>query len=176
MRVLKWSLGVILAIVVVFAAVGMGLPRSVTVARSVEVAAPADQVFPHVNSLKAMAAWSPWLDRDPDVALTYTGPDAGVGARMSWQSEHPQVGNGAQEIVASDTNRQVTTALDFGDMGSAEAALVLEASGDGTEVTWTLVTDMGAGPVGRWMGLLMDGWVGADYEVGLSQLKALVEG
>jgi len=31
-------------------------------------------------------------------------------------------------------------------------------------------------PMGRWMGLMMDGWVGPDYETGLSNLKSLVEG
>ena len=35
---------------------------------------------------------------------------------------------------------------------------------------------MGARPAGRWLGLMMDNWVGADYERGLSNLKALVEG
>jgi hypothetical protein len=35
---------------------------------------------------------------------------------------------------------------------------------------------MGVNPVGRWMGLMMDRWVGADYERGLANLKALVEG
>jgi hypothetical protein len=43
-------------------------------------------------------------------------------------------------------------------------------------VTWMLDTDMGAGPIGRWMGLMMDKWVGGDYETGLQNLKSLVEG
>eukprot|EP01023_Acetabularia_acetabulum_P038207 TRINITY_DN36513_c1_g1_i1.p2 TRINITY_DN36513_c1_g1~~TRINITY_DN36513_c1_g1_i1.p2 ORF type:complete len:157 (-),score=35.49 TRINITY_DN36513_c1_g1_i1:16-486(-) len=34
---------------------------------------------------------------------------------------------------------------------------------------------MGSGPMGRWMGLMMDRWVGADYEQGLQNLKAVVE-
>ena len=28
----------------------------------------------------------------------------------------------------------------------------------------------------RWMGLMMDGWVGPDYEKGLQNLRKLVEG
>ncbi len=41
---------------------------------------------------------------------------------------------------------------------------------------WGLNTDMGAGPVGRWAGLMMDGMIGPDYETGLARLQAAVEG
>lgn len=46
---------------------------------------------------------------------------------------------------------------------------------EGTRVAWDLDSDMGAGPLGRWMGLMMDRWVGGDYEAGLANLKTLVE-
>ncbi len=176
MRVLKRLVGGLVVLVALFLLIGMFLPREVTVARSVGISAPASDVFPHVNSLKATQAWSPWLERDPDVVLEYSGPDEGAGAKLQWASEHPQVGNGTQEIMVSVPNEKVETALDFGDMGLAKAQFLLSESGGVTEVTWTLDTDMGAGPVGRWMGLMMDGWVGADYETGLANLKALVEG
>ena len=35
---------------------------------------------------------------------------------------------------------------------------------------------MGAGPVGRWFGLMMDRLIGLDYEKGLANLKTLAEG
>ncbi|MEO1238944.1 MAG: SRPBCC family protein, partial [Pseudomonadota bacterium] len=146
------------------------------VARSVQIDAPAEAVFEKVNSLKAAQDWSPWLGRDPEMTVEYAGPEAGVGAEMTWASDDPQVGQGHQKIVVSEANRRVETELDFGDMGMAKAAFILETDAAGTAVTWTLLADMGAGPVGRWMGLMMDGWVGPDYEAGLANLKALVEG
>ncbi|MEM0946170.1 MAG: SRPBCC family protein [Pseudomonadota bacterium] len=176
MRILKWLLGLVVAFALVVIIGGFLLPREVVVSRSVDIEAPASTIFPHVNSLKATEAWSPWLERDPGVQLTYTGPDAGVGATLSWQSDDPQVGVGSQEIIASTENAQVDTALDFGDMGIATARFLLEEAGGVTTVSWDLTTDMGAGPVGRWMGLMMDGWVGGDYEQGLQNLKSLVEG
>ncbi|MDJ1008492.1 MAG: SRPBCC family protein [Paracoccaceae bacterium] len=176
MRILKWILGIVVVLALVFVAGGYLLPREVTVARSIEIDAPPGDVFPHVNSLKAGQEWSPWLERDPEVEVTFTGPDEGVGAGMAWSSEQPDVGIGSQEIVLSEPDRRVETALDFGQMGTAKAAFLLEEAGAGTRVTWDLVADMGAGPMGRWMGLMMDGWVGADYEQGLSNLKTLVEG
>ena len=176
MRILKWLLGIVVALAVIVIVGGFLLPREVVVSRSVDINAPAEAVFPHVNSLKATEAWSPWLARDPATELTYEGPDAGAGSKLTWRSDNPQVGAGTQEIVASSENRQVDTALDFGDMGTATARFLLEEAGDVTTVTWDLSTDMGAGPVGRWMGLMMDRWVGADYEQGLENLKTLVEG
>ena len=156
MRIIKWILGIVVLLAVVFVVVGMILPREVSIARTIEIDAPASQVFPHVNSMQATQEWSPWLSRDPETKLTYTGPETGVGNTLEWASDHPQ--------------------LDFGDMGLAKAEFLLDEAAGKTTVTWTLDTDMGAGPVGRWMGLMMDRWVGGDYEAGLANLKKLVEG
>jgi len=175
MRVLKWFLVLTVVLAAVFFAGGAILPQEVIVSRAIEIDAPADKIFPHVNSLKAAETWSPWLGRDPEVQLVYSGPDAGAGAKLEWTSEHPQVGNGAQVIRTSVENAKVVTDLDFGDMGLAVASFDLAEVAGKTTVTWDLVSDMGAGPVGRWMGLMMDTWVGADYEAGLSNLKTLVE-
>ncbi len=176
MRILKWLIGLVVVLGIVFVAGGFLLPREVEVARSIEINAAPEAVFAKVNSLKAGQEWSPWMGRDPEMTVNFAGPDEGVGAEMSWSSENPQVGVGSQKIVVSEINERVETELDFGDMGTAKAAFLLAEAGEATEVTWTLLADMGDGPMGRWMGLMMDNWVGADYEAGLSNLKALVEG
>ncbi|PTX56694.1 polyketide cyclase/dehydrase/lipid transport protein [Litoreibacter ponti] len=175
MRLLKWIIGGLAGLVLALALIGMLLPREVEVSRSTVIDAPPRAVFPHVNNLKATEAWSPWLGIDPNVQTTF-GPIAeGVGARMEWASDHPNVGNGAMEVIESVENATVVSALDFGEMGLATARHVLLEQDGKTEITWSLEVDMGAGPVGRWMGLMMDGWVGADYERGLANLKTLVE-
>ena len=59
----------------------LALPKDVTVARSIEIDAMPDQIFPHVNSLKAGAEWSPWLQRSNEILLFPVGhrPRAGPG-------------------------------------------------------------------------------------------------
>ena len=99
-----------------------------------------------------------------------------MGAKLDWTSDHPQVGNGTSEITASEQDRKVVNALDFGDMGTALASFDLVESGGKTTVTWGFQSDLGNNPMARWMGLMMDRWVGGDYETGLSNLKAVVEG
>ena len=95
---------------------------------------------------------------------------------MRWVSDQRDVGTGSQEIVVSEPDSRVETALDFGEMGTATAFFDLAPGGGGSRVTWGFTTDTGFNPVGRWMGLMMDRWVGADYETGLANLKTLVEG
>ena len=107
--------------------------------------------------------------------LVYSGPASGVGNRLVWESEHPQVGSGTQEIIASEENSLVRTALDFGAMGTATARFELNPDGEVTELTWGFVTDTGMNPIARWMGLMMDRLVGPDYENGLARLKELIE-
>ncbi len=176
MKFLKRLIAVVVIVVAALIGGAYLLPQEVTVSRSITIDAEPDAIFPHVNSMQGTEGWSPWLSRDPEVRLSYSGPEMGVGNTLEWASEEPSVGNGRQEIVTSVENERVETALDFGDMGTAQAAFILEANGGATQVTWTLVTDMGTNPVGRYMGLMMDRWVGADYEAGLANLKALVEG
>lgn len=175
MRILKWLVSIVVLLAIVIGFGGMLLPREVEVVRSTEISASPDKIFPYINSLKATEDWSPWLAIDPDNQLTYSGPDEGVGNKLAWNSDHPQVGSGSQEIILSEQDKRVETALDFGEMGTAKADFLLEESGETTLVTWGLVADMGAGPIGRWFGLMMDSQVGADYEKGLANLKALVE-
>lgn len=175
MRILKRILGVLAVLILAMVLIGMLLPREVEVTRTTSIDAPASEVFPHVSDLKATEAWSPWLGIDPDVQTTFSAATSGVGATMSWTSEHPNVGNGSMEIVEVVENTRVVNALDFGDMGKARAIYDLVENGGQTEVTWGLKADMGSGPIGRWMGLMMDTWVGADYERGLANLKVLVE-
>ncbi len=176
MRFLGRLLGGLVVLAVILVAVAFVLPQTVNVERQVEIEAPPEAIFPYVNSMQATAEWSPWLSLDPEVELTYSGPEAGVGNTLSWSSENRRVGVGTQEITASVENERVETALDFGPMGTADAYFVLEPAGEATTVTWGFDSDLGMNPMARWMGLMMDGMVGGDYEAGLANLKAVVEG
>lgn len=170
---------ILLASVVVIGLVillGYLRPRHVIVERHQDIAAPPEAVWPHLIDLRAFHEWSPWTGRDPEMTVDYTGPDRGVGQVMSWKSEKRGVGNGRMELIEAEDGARTRAALDFGDLGTAESWFMLTPRGTGTQVTWGLNADMGANPLGRWMGLMMDRWVGADYEAGLANLKAKVEG
>ncbi len=175
MKVLKRALLGVTVLVGLFVIIGLMLPGRVHIERSVEIDAPASQVYPLIDGYGRFNEWSPWANLDPATRYEYSGPERGVGARMEWQSDSREVGSGAQEIVAAEADRWVRTRLTFEDQGEAEARMELESTGSGTLATWSLEMDLGLNPVTRWIGLMIEGPVGADYERGLAQLKALAE-
>lgn len=173
---MRWLVRILAAIVVIVAvAAGASylMPRHVEVTRSMTIDAAPETIFPLISNLKQTEEWSPWLEADPDIKLTYEGAPSGEGQVLKWESE--EMGSGSQTVTAVSDNESVTTALDFGDRGTAEARLTLDPSGDTTEVTWSLDADMGNNPVGRYMGFFMDDMVGDEYEKGLARLKTVAE-
>ncbi len=171
---IKVGLGLVGLLVVVVAAAYV-LPRQIEVERSIVIAAEPDEIFPHLNSLKAFNAWSPWAELDPETVYVFSGPETGKGARSEWTSENPSVGSGSQEIIESEINKSIRTRLDFGSDGTAEGFYKLTRVETGTQVTWGFTSDMGNSPIGRYMGLMMDKWVGGDFDKGLARLRTLVE-
>jgi carbon monoxide dehydrogenase subunit G len=175
MRIVKRILAGIVVLAVLLTLIAYVLPRRAEVSRSIEIAAPPEAVYAVVSDLRRMNEWSPWAEIDPETEYTFTGPIEGVGQTMNWESASPQVGSGSQSIIRLEPGREVDTALDFGSMGAAEAMIDLEPAGAGTKVTWGFTTDLGFNPIGRYMGLMFDSWIGADYERGLAKLKSAVE-
>ena len=166
-----WGL---VALTVAFMGGAYVLPGDVTVTRSLAVAAPPEKVWPIVSDLRRFNEYSPWADLDPATQYTFTGPEHGVGQTMAWSSDNEMVGKGSQTITALEEGRRVETAIDFGDMGKARSTMDLSPEAPGTRVTWTFAAPLN-NALERWLGLLYDRWIGADYEKGLTRLKAVAE-
>lgn len=178
MKVLKTIIQVIVIVMLVLALIGWLLPREVEVYREITINAPADKVYGVVNDLKQMDNWSPWHKIDPEgTTYSFEGPNSGVGMKMSWESDHDQVGTGSQEIVESTEASLVKTEMYFGGFDTPNyATFYMEQIGSGTKVKWDFQGDMGPNPYMHYMSLFMDGMLGESYEQGLSDLKAYVEG
>lgn len=171
---MRWILYTLVLLAILILA-GFLFPREVTLERSVTIDRSPETVFPYLNDFHNFNRWSPWYQLDPDTEYSYSGPREGTGAKMQWRSDNPSVGSGSQTITASDPYSLVATELDFGEQGTAEAEFRLRPQGSGTNVTWHFKTDMGPGPVGRWMGLMVKNMVGSSYRQGLEKLKAVAE-
>jgi polyketide cyclase/dehydrase/lipid transport protein len=167
----------ILGIVVllgILAAVAVGLPAHVTVARSVVINAPESVVFPYVNNLRRFGDWSPWKLRDPQITITYGGPDEGKGAQIQWTSQKPSIGTGSMEISNSDPNRTVELAVNFNNL-EGTSSFDIGPAGSGSKLTWSFGYDTGSSPLKRWKALMLDGFIGAEYRAGLDKLKEKIE-
>jgi hypothetical protein len=173
MRIIKKLVIALIVLIVVLAGIGAMLPSTYRVERSATIAAPAEVVFDQVNTLKKNEAWSPWMKNDPTVKISYSGPEAGVGAVSSWTSEHS--GNGSQTIKESVPGQSLTTYLDFGKMGNANGIWTFSQTGEATKVTQAMVGDAGKNPFKHLMNLAMDKMLGKYFEQGLASLKDVSE-
>ena len=158
----------------ILAAVALGLPAHVTVNRSVVINAPEAVVFPYLNNLHNFADWSPWAVRDPQLAVSYSGPQDGKGAKIQWTSKVPSIGTGTMEITESEPNRHIDLAVNFNGLDGTSSYDV-GPSGSGSKVTWSFGYDSGTSPLKRWKALMLDSFVGAEYRTGLDRLKEKIE-
>jgi len=171
----------VLVLVAAFVAVGYMLPKQVHVERSITVQRPASMMFTLLNSYRYFNEWSPWATRDPNAEFVLSGPDAGVGARMSWIGDPRLVGSGSQEIVASKPYEQIDFKLDFETQGVADTGFTLQSQGGATRISWSFDSNLTEGLgfvdafLARYFGLLFDRWIGGDYEEGLANLKRFAE-
>jgi hypothetical protein len=172
---IKKILAALAAIVAMLVVVVAMQPSSFAVERSTAIAAPADVVYDHIESLRAMDVWSPWAKMDPQMKIVYDGPDVGVGARSSW--EGPRMGTGRLRITAVKPDREVE--LELGMLKPVEATnrvlFTLAPVDAATRVTWRMEGQNGF--VGKAFSLLMnpDRMVGGEFEKGLASLKAVAE-
>ncbi len=174
MRALKWIIVSLLALVAVLVLGGLLLPRTAHLERSLVINAPADKVFDLVNQPRHWKNWTVWNQRDPAMKVEYFGTEQGVGAGWAWQSATE--GDGKMTFTASEAPKRVAYDLYFPDFDSTSTGdLRFVAEGSATRVIWSMDANMGANPLWRWMGLMMDRMAGPDFETGLARLKALAE-
>ena len=89
------ALGVLVVILIAVIALQ---PAEFAIERETVIAAPAEVIFPHLESPKALDVWSPWMKMDPKMVVKHEGPETGVGATESWDG--PEMGVGSLTITA----------------------------------------------------------------------------
>jgi len=176
MKVLKKIVIVLAGIVGLAVLISFFLPSEVVVQRSTEINASAATVYAQVNNLKSWEAWDPWHAKEPEMGgSVYSGPEAGVDAKHCWDSENPDIGKGCLTIIESDENSSIKTMLEFDDHAPGYGNWSFEETDGVTSVTWAMNMDMGMNVIAKFMGLMMDGMLGPDFESGLAKLKEVAE-
>jgi uncharacterized protein YndB with AHSA1/START domain len=174
MKILKWLLVVVVALAALLLVGGLALSGEFRAVRSTTINAPADKVYALIAAPREWKRWSVWNQRDPAMAITYSGPPTGTGAVWEWKSASQ--GDGKMTFTAAEPGRRLAFELYFPDFGTTSTGVLeLVPAGAGTQVSWTMNGNMGRNPIYRWMALFMDRMVGPDFEAGLANLKALAE-
>jgi len=160
---------VAVALLVAYAA---GRPDRFEVKRSLNIAAPAERIFPLIADLRRFNTWNPFATKDPGAQGTYDGPASGKGARFAFSGG--KSGTGRIDILDAAPPSKVTMRLVMVKPMAADNRVdfILEPQGAGTRVTWAM-----SGPLplfGRIMHLFIncDRMVGREFEAGLASLAA----
>lgn len=174
MKILRAFVAAAVALIVILAAVGLILPSSYTVERSIVIDATTEDVHEYVGNLAKWDDWSPWKEEDPTLVVTLGEKSSGVGASQSWVGDS---GTGALTVTESSPAEGIKYDLLF-DGGTYEcvSSITYDRLQDGsTKVTWYMSGDMGRSVTGGYFAVLMDSMVGNMFDRGLSNLKREVE-
>lgn len=173
MKTIKWIIFILIGIVVFLLIIAAFQPSHKEYSSSVSVKSSPRIPYTLVNNMKNWEKWSPFQEGDTAMIVEYTGPEAGVGAAMSWISK--KQGNGSMTIFGSIYDKKVSYLLDFG-MGHKDTSwFMLDRTPDGTNVTWASKFINIKYPVGRIMWLFAGGMMDKAYQKGLDNLKQAVE-
>ncbi len=176
MKIVRWILGIVAGLIVAVFVVSLFMPTTLEVERSAVVNAPRAEVFQTLTDMREFNRFSPWHGIDPDAKYTYEGPQSGVGAKMSWESEHPQVGNGWMRIADTNGMDKIDIALGFdGFEGQSQSWYLLREVDGGTEVTWGYAGDLSKPYFVRLLGPMIKGQLTGMYDEGLARLKRAME-
>jgi len=173
-RFLKALAICLLVLVVVFAVIGLVLPKDYDVERTIVIDAPPESVHVYVGDLGKWSEWTPWKDSDPTLSIIVGEQTTGVGASQSWDGEG---GDGELTFTASSPSEGVEYDLLF-DNGAFESVAAVKyktLNEQETEVRWSMSGEIATPIIGGYFALMMDAMVGEMFDQGLDELKRRVE-
>lgn len=177
LKILGIVLGVVvLAVAGIAAYAAATQPNEIRIERSIEIAAPADRIFPLINDFRRWGEWSPYEKKDPDMRRTFGGAENGKGARYAWEGDS-SIGSGNMEITQSVPNERIAIDLHFTSPMEANnvAEFTMRPNGQRTQVTWVMQGPMNLFGKVASVFMDMDKMVGDDFAAGLRNMKALAE-
>jgi uncharacterized protein YndB with AHSA1/START domain len=151
-------------------------PKQYSISRRLRINSPAETIFPLINSSKKMNQWMPWSEMDPQMKITYSGPEEGVGAKSEWTSDG-KMGVGSATIVEVVPNSSVTSKLVYTKPfeGTQIAKMLISNTNGASEVIWSVTGENTFVQKLVCVFMNMDKMVGGHFETGLEKLKAMSE-
>ena len=169
------ALGIVAVLALV---VGLVLPSHRHISESVETNRKMTIVYDTVNNLRRFKDWNPLVLRDPKMQLDVSGAEAGVGARLDYQSTEGRIGKGSWEIVESVPNEKVVINVENPQRGHDKTVqFLLEPTGKNNrnvKITQTYDVDYGWNLLGRYAGLYVSRHVGDDIKLGLGRMANML--
>jgi hypothetical protein len=173
MKIFKFCLLPILLLVVTVFVVGFFCPESWNVEVSTSIEAAPAEIHPWVDDLKRWEEWAVWAEGDKRFEFTYAGQPHGVGAIATSKGPGSNV---RWEITASDPQKGVWFDELLEGTTPSKGAIMFEAQGAATKLTWVDRGSLGTSPLFRLANLVLQSALTKGFQRNLENLKARVEG
>jgi hypothetical protein len=164
-------------IVILFVVIVALQPSEFRVARGTTICALPAVIFAEVNDFHKWEAWNPWGKIDPAMKQTYEGAPMGTGAIYAWAG-NKEVGEGRMTITESRPNDLIRIKLEFFKpfAGNSIAEFTFKPEANQTAVTWSMAGENNFMAKAIHLFMNMDKMIGSQFEKGLADMKAVVEG
>lgn len=154
-------------------------PADYRISRSITINSSAERLWPYLVSAKKADEWMPWKDTDPEVRMTYSGPNEGVGSTSSWESRG-RMGVGKAEVIEAVAQKMIRTQITYSKpMQFTQTSEFVVEPISTTELSLRWSVEGRTTFISRLMCTLtamdMDKYVGGQFEKGLNRLKGLLE-
>lgn len=151
-------------------------PSNFRVERGIDIKSSPANIFSQIDNLQNWSKWSPYEAMDPNMKKTFAGADRGKGASVSWEG-NSKVGKGSMVITDSLEPHKIILKLNMKEPMKAlnTVEFTLEEKGGVTHVSWEMFGSRNY--FGKLMSIFVDcdKMIGADFEAGLENLKAVSE-
>ncbi len=147
-----------------------------SIARSIIIDRPPQDVYPEINDFHAWRSWSPLAKLEDGATEAFDGPPLGAGAIYEW-SDDRRLGTGKMKIVESSQNERISIKRHIKKPIDAieNININLTEIGAGTEVVWQVSRRLDF--MGKSSNILkgLEKRTGFDSEQGLKNLKSQLE-
>lgn len=175
MKILKWIIIILIALVAVFLIYSATQPNKATVSESIEIEQPASLIYADLTNFENWKNWSVWAKMDPNMKNEYSETMGEIGSYSAWTSNHEMVGNGRQEVVDLRENEYLKFKMNFEDWpGTKYAEFILEENDGKTTVTWTYEGNETPFYMNAMNGMI-EKMLSQNYTDGLNNMKGYLE-
>ena len=176
-RVIEWLVS-LLIVIALFVVIGLFLPATRTVSHSVETNRPMATVNDLLGSFTRFRDWNALVNKDPRIAMTISGPEQGVGAKLDFQSTQGSIGKGSWQLIENEPGERIVYALENRARGDKKRMTFrFERTGQrnqNVKITQRYTVDYGWNLIGRYAGLYVTRDVGDEMKAGLNKLSNLL--
>ena len=174
MKIIKGIFFVILGIIALLFIVAIFLPSEYKVERNITIKKPIGMVYGYVSDFKNFHDWNPWTKLEPNHSYEITGDSGEVGQKYYWEGDI--IGSGDMIFTEFKPYDMIRSNIHFlsPQQGEGVVEWVFSGTESSTKVSWSLIGSAEY-PLGRYYGLLMDGFLGPSFEDGVKNLKEKCE-